>query len=92
MIVQACGSSENHTTTTGAVTMIVSATGTAYVRKGKIKAITRFFRKMVAPVRSYISKIVKTITTCKMLTTKSGRATSIEPPAVDTLDTTTKGP
>ncbi len=79
MIVESSGSSIVHTNSVGAATMIVSTTGTAYVKKGKIKSVMRFFRKMVAPIKTSVKKMYVAIVTFR-LNTKTGKPTSIDPP------------
>lgn len=80
MIIESNGLSVTHTESTASATMIVAATGTAYVRKGKIKSVMRFFRKAFAPVREILQKVY-VVLTALVLHTKSGKPTSIDPPA-----------
>ena len=79
MIVESSGLSVTHTESSATATMIVCATGTAYARKGKIKSIMRFFRKMVAPIKASVKKVYAAIIHVVM-STKTGKATSIDPP------------
>lgn len=79
MIIEFSGLSVTHTESSATATMIVATTGTAYARKGKIKSIMRFYRKMVTPVKSFVKKIYVAIVS-SIMSTKTGKPTSIDPP------------
>ena len=79
MVVESSGFSVTHTESSATATMIVAATGTAYVRKGKIKSVMRFIRKCIRPIREIVQKVFVVLTSL-VLHTKSGRPTSIDPP------------
>jgi hypothetical protein len=78
MIVSSDGSVIVKTKSTGSATMIVSTTGTAYGKRGKIKSVMRFFRKGVKPIKASIVKLVDVYTV--FMHTKTGKPTSIDPP------------
>lgn len=80
MIVESSGLSVTHTESSASATMIVAATGTAYVKKGKIKSVMRFFRKTFRPIREIGQKVYVFVGRV-FSHTKTGKPTSIDPPA-----------
>jgi hypothetical protein len=61
------------------VTMLVSTTGTAYTKTGKVNAVIRFFKKIYRKIKYtciYVSEFV--VVFCS----KTGKPQSIEPPAM----------
>lgn len=80
MIVSADGLAVSRTESTGSVSMIVSATGTAYAKRGKVAAVIRFIKRGVRKVDSAITFVVAEVKRVFMAT-KTGKPTSIDPPA-----------
>lgn len=79
MIVESSGSSVSESLVISKTSKIVSATGTAYVRKGKIKSIIRFVRKTIVRIKNVFT-IVKNVFLVKKQNTKSGIPSSMAPP------------
>ena len=81
MIVEATGSASKVTGAQANVTLIVSSTGTAYpARKvGKIKAVIRFIKRLVRPVREKIYFFTLFLQKT-FLATKTGKPTTNDSP------------
>jgi hypothetical protein len=63
------------------VTMIVSTTGTAYTKTGKVNAVIRFFKKIYRKIKFVFVNVVDVVHT---VCSKTGKPQSIEPPAAST--------
>lgn len=82
MIVQTDGSCESLSGVTSRTSKIVSTTGTAYVNKGKLKAVIRFVKKIVRIVKSFFRELL-TIPFVVKMNTKSGIPTNLAPPSME---------
>lgn len=79
MIVEVSGNVNVKTVSEGTVSMIVSTTGTAYGKKGKIKSIIRFFRKAKNFIVTKTKTIVEVVVSLPLVS-KTGKPSCIEPP------------
>lgn len=79
MIVQAEGLSHSVSGVASKTSKIVSATGTAYVKRGKLKAVIRFIRKTIVKVKSTLINVRDRVLV-KRLNTKTGIPSSVAPP------------
>lgn len=79
MILKIDGLSQSESTVQSKTSKIVSATGTAYVKRGKIKSIIRFIRKIKVRVKNTFTAM-KDVILVRKQNTKTGIPSSIAPP------------
>lgn len=79
MILKIDGLSQSESAVQSKTSKIVSATGTAYVKRGKIKSIIRFIRKIKVRVKNTFT-VMKDVILVRKQNTKTGIPSSIAPP------------
>jgi len=83
MIVESSGHSQSDSSVQCRTSKIVSCTGTAYTKKGKLNAVIRIIKRAVRRVKSFVKNFREFFFVMKM-NTKSGIPTNLAPPSNNT--------
>jgi hypothetical protein len=79
MIVESSGISNSSSGAESLASKIVTCTGTAYTKKGRLNAVIRIIKRVVRKVQTAWQKFSEHVTSLK-INTKSGEPSTLAPP------------